>query len=67
MTRKISVGIIQQANSADIEYNRKRLAAKIIDLAQRGAQLVVLQDEILFLVVIFRILLSYIHNLSHRP
>ncbi|MDD7603236.1 MAG: carbon-nitrogen hydrolase [Candidatus Limisoma sp.] len=44
MTRKISVGIIQQANSADIEYNRKRLAAKIIDLAQRGAQLVVLQE-----------------------
>ena len=44
MTRKISVGIIQQANSADIDYNRKRLAAKIIDLAQRGAQLVVLQE-----------------------
>ena len=44
MTRKISVGIIQQANSADIEYNRKRLADKIIDLAQRGAQLVVLQE-----------------------
>ncbi|MDY4943207.1 MAG: carbon-nitrogen hydrolase [Candidatus Limisoma sp.] len=44
MTRKISVGIIQQANSADIENNRKRLAAKIIDLAQRGAQLVVLQE-----------------------
>lgn len=44
MTRKISVGIIQQANAADIAYNRKRLAAKIIDLAQRGAQLVVLQE-----------------------
>ncbi|MGM9841173.1 MAG: carbon-nitrogen hydrolase [Candidatus Limisoma sp.] len=44
MTRKISVGIIQQANTADIAYNRKRLAAKIIDLAQRGAQLVVLQE-----------------------
>lgn len=44
MTRKISVGIIQQANATDIAYNRKRLAAKIIDLAQRGAQLVVLQE-----------------------
>ncbi|MGM9802349.1 MAG: carbon-nitrogen hydrolase [Candidatus Limisoma sp.] len=44
MTRKISVGIIQQANTADIADNRKRLAAKIIDLAQRGAQLVVLQE-----------------------
>ncbi len=44
MTRKISVGIIQQANATDIAYNRERLAAKIIDLAQRGAQLVVLQE-----------------------
>ncbi|MDD6622171.1 MAG: carbon-nitrogen hydrolase [Bacteroidales bacterium] len=44
MTRKISVGIIQQANTADIADNRKRLAAKIIDLAQHGAQLVVLQE-----------------------
>ena len=44
MTRKISVGIIQQANTADIADNRERLAAKIIDLAQRGAQLVVLQE-----------------------
>lgn len=44
MKREISVGIIQQANTADIADNRERLAAKIIDLAQRGAQLVVLQE-----------------------
>lgn len=44
MSRKIKVGIIQQANSGDIQDNRRRLAAKIDKLAQTGAQLVVLQE-----------------------
>ncbi len=40
----LRVGIIQQANTADIADNRKRLIEKIEKLAAGGAQLVVLQE-----------------------
>lgn len=40
----MKVGIIQQANTADIEDNRLRLAGKIKRLAAGGAQLVALQE-----------------------
>lgn len=42
--RELKIGIIQQHNGADIADNRARLAEKITDLAQRGAQLIVLQE-----------------------
>ena len=38
------VGIIQQQNSPSVAANRERLAYKIRTLAERGAQLVVLQE-----------------------
>jgi N-carbamoylputrescine amidase len=41
---KIITGLIQQANSADIQENRNKLIAGIRDCASRGAQLVVLQE-----------------------
>lgn len=41
---QLKVGIIQQHNNADIEDNRKRLAEGISELAQQGAQLIVLQE-----------------------
>lgn len=41
---KLKVGIIQQANSANVEDNCNRLAQRIAKLAQHGAQLVVLQE-----------------------
>ena len=40
----MKVGIIQQHNTADIEDNKARLASKISALAQKGAELVVLQE-----------------------
>jgi N-carbamoylputrescine amidase len=42
--RKITIGIIQQHNTADIAANKKQLQSSIITLAKRGAQLVVLQE-----------------------
>lgn len=42
--KKIKVGLIQQANSENIEENLKTLARNIKDCAQKGAQLVVLQE-----------------------
>ena len=41
---KLKVGIIQQANSANVEDNCNLLAQRIAKLAQQGAQLVVLQE-----------------------
>lgn len=41
---KIRCGIIQQHNTADINDNRERLAAKIRSLAAKGAQLIVNQE-----------------------
>ena len=42
--RSLKIGIIQQHNTADIQDNMKRLADGITQLAQQGAQLIVLQE-----------------------
>lgn len=44
MTRILHIGLIQQANTADLADNQARLAAKAEQLAQQGAQLIVLQE-----------------------
>lgn len=44
MDKILRTGIIQQNNTADIEDNRRRLAAKIRQLAAEGAQLIVNQE-----------------------
>ena len=40
----MKIGLIQQHNTADIADNKARLAAKIGELAQQGAELIVLQE-----------------------
>ena len=40
----MKIGIIQQVNTADIAYNKTRLAGEIARLAARGAQLIVMQE-----------------------
>ncbi len=40
----MKVGIIQQHNTADIDQNKKRLADKCRQLAEKGARLIVLQE-----------------------
>lgn len=40
----MKIGLIQQHNTADIADNKKRLAKKIGELAQLGAELIVLQE-----------------------
>ncbi len=42
--RELKIGILQQHNSADTETNKQRLADGIKNLAEQGAQLVVLQE-----------------------
>lgn len=42
--RELKVGIIQQHNTASRNVNMTRLAEGIVQLAQRGAQLIVLQE-----------------------
>lgn len=42
--RELKIGILQQHNIADTKKNIGRLAENITDLAQRGAELVVLQE-----------------------
>ena len=42
--KTLKIGIIQQANNANIADNRSRLIAKVKNLASRGAELVVLQE-----------------------
>lgn len=42
--RELKIGILQQHNVADIKNNIERLAEGITDLAQRGAELVILQE-----------------------
>ncbi len=42
--RELKIGILQQHNTSDTEANRKRLAEGIKSLAERGAQLIVLQE-----------------------
>lgn len=45
MKEKIfKAGLIQQSNTADIEENKKKLASNINDCANRGADLVILQE-----------------------
>lgn len=44
MTRILRIGLIQQANTADLEDNKARLATKAEALAQQGAELIVLQE-----------------------
>ena len=41
---KLKVGIIQQHNTADIDQNKKSLADKCRQLAEKGARLIVLQE-----------------------
>lgn len=41
---KLTVGIIQQSNTADIIDNRRRIISSINELAAKGARLVVLQE-----------------------
>ena len=40
----MKIGIIQQSCVADVEANKQKLAQNIADVAQKGAQLVVLQE-----------------------
>ena len=40
----MKIGILQQHNTADVADNKTRLAQGIIDLAHRGAELIVLQE-----------------------
>ncbi|MDE5954300.1 MAG: carbon-nitrogen hydrolase, partial [Duncaniella sp.] len=40
----MKIGLIQQHNTSDIEDNRRRLGEKVVELARRGAELVVLQE-----------------------
>lgn len=44
MNRTLRIGIVQQANTADVAQNRARLAERISQLAGDGARLVVLQE-----------------------
>ena len=44
MSKTLKVGIIQQANTADVSKNRANLIAKVKQLAKEGAELVVLQE-----------------------
>ena len=40
----MKIGLIQQHNTPDIDDNRRRLGEKVLELARRGAELVVLQE-----------------------
>jgi N-carbamoylputrescine amidase len=42
--RGITIGLIQQSNTTDVEENKRKLAGSILDCARRGAELVVLQE-----------------------
>ncbi|PZX20425.1 N-carbamoylputrescine amidase [Breznakibacter xylanolyticus] len=42
--KTLKVGLVQQAITADVEANKKKLASNVRQLAQQGAQLVVLQE-----------------------
>lgn len=44
MERKLNIGFIQQHNVGDIKSNRKNLECKIVELASKGAELIVLQE-----------------------
>lgn len=40
----MKIGIIQQSCSADVQANKEKLAANIVNVAEQGAELVVLQE-----------------------
>lgn len=40
----MKIGIIQQSCTADVQANKEKLAANIVNVAQQGAELVVLQE-----------------------
>ncbi|MDD4189817.1 MAG: carbon-nitrogen hydrolase [Mangrovibacterium sp.] len=42
--KEITIGLVQQRNTADVEANRQKLAGNIADCAGRGAGLVILQE-----------------------
>ena len=44
MRKSLQIGLIQQANTADIPQNRANLHSKILTLASQGAELIVLQE-----------------------
>lgn len=44
MRKSLQIGLIQQANTADIPQNRANLHSKIRTLASQGAELIVLQE-----------------------
>ena len=44
MNKTLKVGLIQQANTADLRYNLKKLSENIATVASHGAELVVLQE-----------------------
>ena len=44
MNKTLKVGLIQQANTADLRYNLKKLSENIAAVASHGAELVVLQE-----------------------
>ena len=43
-SRILRVGLVQQSCSADVQANKQKLARNIADVAQQGAQLVILQE-----------------------
>lgn len=43
-SRILRIGLVQQSCSADVEANKQKLARNIADVAQQGAQLVILQE-----------------------
>jgi N-carbamoylputrescine amidase len=42
--KEMIIGLVQQRNTSNVEGNKKKLAVNIADCAQRGAELVVLQE-----------------------
>lgn len=42
--KEITIGLVQQRNTADVEKNGQKLAGNIADCAGRGAELVILQE-----------------------
>ena len=52
MSKELKIGFLQQHNTADVKDNIERLADGIADLARRGAQLIVLQELLVFLLMI---------------
>ena len=42
--RMIKIGLVQQANTEDIQQNMQKLSKNIAEVARQGAQLVVLQE-----------------------